>query len=236
MEERLAQILETAITQKAFWSFFIAFAGGIISSLSPCTLSILPIMIGYIGGYSDNKPSNAFLQSLLFVIGFTITLTVVGLIAALAGIVMGSFIGPYWFIILGIICFIMGLSLLEIFYIQLPAVFKEMPKQKYGKILSPIILGLAFGTMATPCSTPILLTLLGFVAYEGSIVFGTFMLISYAFGHSIILLLAGTFTGFVTQLGPIRKWTTFINKASGILLIIAGLTLLIYGIYFLVKQ
>ena len=97
MEDQLVQILENSLSNKPLWAILIAFTGGLVSSISPCVLSILPIIIGYIGGYSDDKVSKAFLQSLLFVIGFTITLTVTGLIAALAGKVVGQFLDQYWY-------------------------------------------------------------------------------------------------------------------------------------------
>lgn len=231
MEEKLLQILETSLNNKPLWAIFIAFLGGIISSISPCVLSILPIIIGYIGGYSENKTSKAFTQSLLFVLGLTITLTIVGLIAALAGKVIGSFIGPMWYILLAVISIIMGLSLLEVFYIRFPTLIKDMPQNKYGKIFSPIILGMAFGLIATPCSTPILIALVSYVAYQGSIVFGTIMLLAYAFGHGIILLLCGTFTGILKEIGFLRKWTSYITKISGILLILIGIYLIIYGLF-----
>jgi cytochrome c-type biogenesis protein len=231
MEDKLIQLLELYLPQKALWTFFIAFAGGIISSITPCTLSILPIIVGYIGGHSEDSIYKDFIQSLLFVTGFTIVLTMVGLFAALAGKIMGAFIGPLWFIILGIIAIIMGLGLLEVIYIQIPTIFKDMPKSKYGSILSPILLGLAFGTIATPCSAPILITLVSYVAYKSSLIYGTLMLAAYAFGHSILLLVCGTFTGVVKRIGHIRHWSNYITKFSGVLLILIGIYLLIYGFF-----
>ncbi|MEW5822696.1 MAG: cytochrome c biogenesis protein CcdA [Cyanobacteriota bacterium] len=231
MEDQLLQILETSIQNKPLWAILIAFAGGLISSVSPCVLSIIPIMIGYIGGYSEDKTSNAFFQSLLFVLGFTMVLTIVGLLAALAGQLIGWFMGPLWYITLAIIAIVMGLSLLEVFYIQFPTIIKDMPKNEYGKIFSPIILGMAFGLVATPCSTPILIALVSYVAYKGSVLFGTFMLLAYAFGHSIILLICGTFTGFIKQIGQLRSWTTYITKGSGVLLILIGIYLIVYGLF-----
>ena len=125
----------------------------------------------------------------------------------------------------------MGLSLLEVFYLPFPAFIKEMPTKDYGKILSPIILGLAFGLVATPCSTPILLVLLGYVAYEGSLIFGLILLIAYALGHSIILLACGTFTGFIKKIGNFRQWTSYITKFSGIILILLGIYLVLFGFH-----
>lgn len=230
MEEYLLQLLDNSLLNKDLLAIFIAFAGGIISSISPCVLSILPIIVGYIGGYSEDKVSKAFFQSLLFSIGFTLVLTIIGLIAALAGKVIGSFFGPIWYIILAIISIVMGLSLLEIIQINFPILIKDMPNNKYGKFLSPIVLGMAFGTIATPCSTPILIALVSYVAYKCSFVFGTLMLVSYAFGHSILLLICGTFTGVIKQVGHIKHWSNYIIKISGILLIVIGLYLFIYGI------
>lgn len=231
MEDQLLQILENSMNNKPLWAIFIAFAGGLISSISPCVLSILPIIIGYIGGYTEDKVSKAFVQSLLFIVGFTLVLTIVGLIAALAGKVIGSFMGPAWYIILAIIAIVMGLSLLEVFYLPFPTFIKDMPKNEYGKFLSPIILGMAFGLIATPCSTPILIALVSYIAYEGSLVFGTIMILSYAIGHSIILLVCGTFTGVIKQVGHIRNWTSYITKGSGVLLILIGAYLILYGLF-----
>ena len=59
MEDQLLQILENSIGNKPLWAILIAFAGGVISSVSPCVLSVLPIMVGYIGGYSEDKTSKA---------------------------------------------------------------------------------------------------------------------------------------------------------------------------------
>lgn len=239
MEDQLLELIQQSLENKPIWAIFVALLGGVVSSISPCVLSTLPIMIGYIGGYSDDKVSKAFIQSLLFVIGFTITLTVVGLIAASAGTVIGGFLGPAWFICLGLLAIAMGLALLELFYIPFPTIIKDVPKNKYGKIFSPIIVGMAFGLIATPCSTPILLALVGFVAYESyeeSFLFGLAMLISYAFGHSLILLVCGTFTGLLKKVCEIRKWTTYITKGSGILLILVGIYLLVFAILPLFNQ
>lgn len=231
MEDKLLQTLEIYINNKPLWALLIAFLGGIISSVSPCVLSVLPIMVGYIGGYSEDKLSKAFFQSLLFVLGMTIVLTLVGIVAALAGQVIGSFIGPFWYLLLAVISIFMGLSLLEVFYIQFPTFIKDMPKNKYGKVLSPIILGMAFGTIATPCSTPILLALVSYVAYESNLAFGVMMLACYAFGHSILLLIAGTFTGLVKQIMQIRNWTRYLIKISGVLLILIGIVLFLYAMF-----
>ena len=65
--------------------FLASFAGGLISSISPCSLSMLPLIIGYIGGYSKEKPLKTLLQMIVFVIGTGIVFSVIGIICALTG-------------------------------------------------------------------------------------------------------------------------------------------------------
>lgn len=230
MEETIKQLLVTHIENNSALAVGVAFLGGVLSSISPCALSILPILVGYIAGCAeDDDVFKAFFHSVLFVIGLTIVLTIIGLVAALAGSVIGSFVGPAWYVVLGSLSIFMGLSLLELFHIHFPVLIKDMPQDKYGSVLYPIILGMAFGTIASPCSTPILVTLVSYVAYKGSLVFGTLMLMAYAFGHGILMIIAGTFTGEINHILKIRHWSQYTTKFSGILLILIGIYLIYVG-------
>ena len=74
--------------------FFMAFLGGVISSVSPCTLGLLPIVVGYIGGYSEEKNTKTVVQILFFIFGLSLTLTILGITSALTGRVLGAFSGP----------------------------------------------------------------------------------------------------------------------------------------------
>ena len=73
--------------------FGISFLGGLVASLSPCSLAMLPIIIGYIGGYSDAKPAKTFVQMLFFVIGMAVVFSIIGIACAITGKVFISF--PY---------------------------------------------------------------------------------------------------------------------------------------------
>ena len=76
--------------------FALSFFGGLIASVSPCSLSMLPIIIGYVGGYSDSKPAKTLLQMMFFVFGTAIIFTIIGIICAITGKVFASFASGYF--------------------------------------------------------------------------------------------------------------------------------------------
>jgi len=79
--------------------------------------------------------------------------------------------------------------------------------------------GITFGLAASPCSTPVLLTLLAWVSATGKLGIGAIALFAYAFGSSVPLLLAGIFTGMLKQFLAWRRWTQWLTWGSGALLI-----------------
>ena len=80
-------------------------------------------------------------------------------------------------------------------------------------------LGLTFGLVASPCSTPVLATLLAWVSTTGDLVFGGVFLLAYAAGYVAPLIIAGTFTATIKSILSLRQWSSWITPASGVLLV-----------------
>ena len=76
--------------------FWLSFLGGLVASVSPCSLAMLPMIIGYIGGYSKEKPARTLLQLIFFVLGTAIVFSVIGIVCAVTGKVFVSFAGGYF--------------------------------------------------------------------------------------------------------------------------------------------
>ena len=76
--------------------FAVAFVGGIISSVSPCSLAMLPLMIGYVGGCSKETPFRTFVQLFCFILGTAVVFTIIGIICAVTGSVFASAFGGYF--------------------------------------------------------------------------------------------------------------------------------------------
>ena len=225
--ENLTQLFST---QSSIYILFgAAFLGGLISSISPCSLSMLPLIIGYIGGYSDEKPLKTLLQMIVFVIGSGIVFSIIGAICALTG---KMFIGnPYFALIVASIVMIMGLKILGFLEFDLPPIIKEIPKNEFNNdFLYPLILGAVFALIGTPCSTPILASIMAFASISAKISSAVIMLFLFSIGQGLILILAGFITSKIKTSEKFYQLSEKIMKFSGILLILVSLYIF-YKIY-----
>ena len=231
--EQLANILvANQLTHLSIVSIAIIFAAGLLTSLTPCMLSMLPITIGYIGGYEAKTRLQAAAQSTWFALGLATTLAGMGIVAGLVGNVYGQ-IGIGLPIIVSIIAIIMGLNLLEALPIQFPSL-KETNwiSQDLPPGVRSYSIGLTFGLVASPCSTPVLASLLGWVANTQDLILGAVLLLAYTAGYVTPLILAGTFTASIKKLLELRRWSGWINPVSGVLLVGFGVFSLLSRIPF----
>ncbi len=207
-----------------------AFAGGVVSSLLPCSLAMLPILIGYIGGYSkETTKGTIIIQACLFILGVACVLTTLGIITSLLGRAFGSLIGSGWYYLIGTLALVMGLQLLNVFHIPMPQLIKKLPDTKTGKFLTPLTLGLAFGLASSPCGTPFLSVILGLISQEHNWILGGLSLFCYALGQGTLLLLVGLGTGLLKHMATLRKIGFVMNYISGAAFILVGLYLFILG-------
>lgn len=116
-------------------------------------LAAIPLIIGYVGGYSEGNRKKAALFSLVFVLGLSITFTLLGAAASAMGHFLG-FMGRWLYIGLAVIAVLMGLQLMGIVSIPLP--FQKTRSVKAKALTGAFLLGLLTGTVSSPCATPIL--------------------------------------------------------------------------------
>lgn len=202
-----------------------AFLGGLLTASNPCVLVMVPLMIGFITGNEQTVGvKRSLIFSGLFVLGLSVTFTILGIIAALGGRLFGN-VGSYWKYIVSLVVLVMGVHLLGFlrFSFSIPVNTKFLRKGK----LSSLSLGMLFGIVSTPCAVPILVLLLTYIATKGSsILYGGILLFFYALGHCLLILLAGTSMGaakaFIESKGA-RKVNSILRKIAGVLVILVGL-------------
>ncbi|MBD2500464.1 cytochrome c biogenesis protein CcdA [Anabaena azotica] len=227
LEQFANTLVSDQLTHLSLLSIGIIFAAGLLTSLTPCMLSMLPITIGYIGGYEAKNRWQAAAQSTWFALGLATTLAGLGIIAAVVGKVYGQ-IGIGLPIIVSIIAILMGLNLLEALPLQFPSFGgTDWISQDLPSGVRSYAIGLTFGLVASPCSTPVLASILGWVASTQDLILGAVLLISYTAGYVTPLILAGTFTASIKKLLELRRWSGWINPVSGALLVGFGVFSLI---------
>ncbi|MEO0262869.1 MAG: cytochrome c biogenesis protein CcdA [candidate division WOR-3 bacterium] len=211
-------------------SLISAFIGGIFSFISPCVLPLVPIYISYISGISleelqkGGKLLNVFLNSLFFVLGFTIVFVFYGASATF----IGAMISQYKYILSkigGIIIIIFGIHLTGLFRLKFLDFERRINvKSKSASYIGSFIMGFAFSFGWTPCIGPILAAILVLAAQKETLFQGTFLLFIYSMGLGIPFILSGIFINyFFKAFSKIKKHFRKIEIIAGILLILLGI-------------
>jgi cytochrome c-type biogenesis protein len=216
--------LSKLISDSFYLAPFIALMAGVLTSVTPCALSSVPLVIGYVGGTGNNDTKRAFKLSLVFALGMAGTFTILGTIASTLGKLMGTS-SSWWYIVLGILMVLMALQMWEV-YNFIPSTYIKNKKMKKGYI-GAFIAGMLGGLFSSPCATPVLVVLLSIVAKEGNIARGLLLLLLYSIGHSVLVIVAGTSMAFVTKLTTNNKYGIF----SMVLKYFMGLAILLIGFY-----
>ena len=201
---------------------------GLMTSLTPCMLSMLPITLSYLGGYDSKTPGQSLVQALWFALGLASTLAALGVVATLIGQVYGQ-VGWPVSLVVSAVAIVMGLNLLEIVPLQFPSM-AGIPWLERPNVPPPIRaygLGLTFGLVASPCSTPVLATLLTWISTVHNPWLGGGLLLAYGLGYVSPLVMAGAMVGRVKQLLALRQWSGWINPTSGVVLLIFGVVSLL---------
>ena len=220
-------ILEEIMRQNLWVAPLLSLAAGIISSLTPCSLASIPMILAYVGATSAT-PKKAFRLSLAMALGMAVTFGVFGSVASAIGHMMHE-AGHWWKAVMGILMILMALQIWEVIHI-IPHIHMTEKVSRRG-YTGAFLTGALSGLFASHCAVPVMVALLALAAeVSRGIGWGILLMVCYAVGHSILLLLAGTGYGYVEQmmkdprLGAVIKWLRII---LGVIILAVGLVMLL---------
>jgi thiol:disulfide interchange protein DsbD len=204
------------------FDFLIAFLAGILASLTPCVYPLIPVSVGYVVGNAHNSKVKGFFLSLFYVTGVALTYSFLGILAVLTGSFFGKFSSnPLVNLIAGVVIFIFGLGMFDLFDFNFNLNLR-LPKSKKGSYLSALLLGLVSGLMISPCLTPVLGSILAYLAAKKNMLYGSFLLFSFSYGMGLIFILIGTFGAGLSGLPKSGRWMLAIKKVCAAIIVLAG--------------
>jgi thiol:disulfide interchange protein DsbD len=216
--------LDAALKGSHFLAFGIVLLGGILTSLTPCVYPMIPITISIIVGQKKRSRRHSLFLSIVYVLGIAFTYSTLGMLAVATGSLFGSLSSNPWvLLVIANICILFGLSMLDVFMINIPFLSSlSGAKPKGGGFFGVFALGILFGLVASPCTAPVLGVILAFVATSHSYIFGASLLFTYAIGVGLLLIVIGTFAGALSHLPKSGKWMIAVKKIFGYIMIAMG--------------
>ncbi|MFH1837332.1 MAG: cytochrome c biogenesis protein CcdA [Candidatus Omnitrophota bacterium] len=206
-------------------TYIAVFAGGVVASFTPCVYPLIPIIVGVIGSTGEKSKGRSFVLSLGYVLGMAVTFSFLGMMAAMTGRLFGEIqSNPIAYIVVGNMMILFALMLLDI--IPMPTFLLSRAGAgkvvKGGTVLSAVLMGIASGFIAAPCTAAVLGALLTFVATTQNVIFGSSLLFVFAIGLGALLVIIGTFTGILTSMPRSEKVMRIMQKALAFVMILLG--------------
>ncbi|HDP26006.1 MAG TPA: cytochrome C biosynthesis protein [Deltaproteobacteria bacterium] len=202
-----------------------AFLWGMVSvMLSPCHLASIPLIIAYVGGMErEVKPSLAATYSVAFTTGLFITIALVGVICAMLGRMLGD-VGGFWMVLVGGILIWIALGMLGVEKCSMPGGL--LHRLNFRGILGAFGLGLAYGVLSGTCTFGFIAPILAIITIQEKIMTGVVMILLFAAGHCLPIMVAGSSTAMVKRLLENSAWSSsamLFKKGAGAIILLLGL-------------
>ncbi len=202
------------------WTLLGVFAGGLALNLTPCVYPLIPITVSYFGGRGGQGRGRLAIHGLLYLGGLSLTNSVLGVVAALTGSMMGAALqNPIvlW-LVAGVLVFF-ATSLFGFWELQLPQSLISAASRSYAGYFGTLFMGLTLGVAAAPCLGPFVLGLLTWVASMGSPWLGFLVFFTLSLGLGVPLFFLAMFSGNLEKLPGSGEWMLWVRRLMGWVLV-----------------
>lgn len=193
----------------------LVFAGGVATSISPCTVPAALFLIGYVGGYADKGKAHGFLLSLYFMLGLALTLAVTGAVAGWFGSLFTESSVLYY--VTGGLLVFLGAHLAGIIRLPMPSL---LPQWSVTGGLGAFLMGIPFAFVSSPCTAPVTIAILAWVALQGRPLEGFMVMLAFGLGRSLLILVVGSFSGVLRNWNRLEAWSGPLQRFSGYVLLL----------------
>ncbi len=216
--------LEVTLREQPLLAVVVLFGAGLATSLTPCVYPMIPITAGILGGVGSTRRSRGrtLVLTMVYVLGLALMYSSLGLLAGLSGTLFGTVSSSPWALfIMGNLLLVFGLALLDVFTVAAPARLMAWTARVAGDSTAGVFaLGATSGLVAAPCGAPAFAAVLTFVSTTGSALLGFLYLFVFSLGLTALLVGVGLFSGNLAALPRAGKWTLWIKRGGGVLLLL----------------
>lgn len=223
--------VQALLQQHYSWTIWLSFFGlGLLISLTPCVLPMIPVLSGLILGKEHLSHWRAFAISLAYVLGMAVTYAIAGMLFGMLGSSLQAFLQKPWIIVLFSLIFVaMALSLFGLYQLELPEKLRTWVagfsnRQRRGSIAGAAVMGCLSTLILSPCATPPLVAILSYISQSGNARLGGLALFVVGIGSGVPLLLIGAFgRRLLPKAGP---WMRRVENLLGVILLGVGIWML----------
>lgn len=214
--------LRATLEQASFAALGVGFAAGFIFSFNPVALAAIPVSLAYVTKAHETK--RALFFGAMFIAGMVVTHVSMGIAAGLGGLWVEDLIGRSWGLVLGPLLILLGLMWPGWIKIPLPSIAFRVKRASSG--WGAFLLGIPFSVAICPFCTPALVILLGVVSGLGSPLFGATLLLAFALGRAVPIILGAWAVGWLESLKPLQQAQKSFEIVGALVLILSGLYML----------
>jgi thiol:disulfide interchange protein DsbD len=225
MGQALSSTLQGHLETGSLTAVFYVFLAGVLTSFTPCVYPMIPVTVTYIGGSAGGNRRRAVGLSLVYVLGLSLVYAALGVVTALLGKTFGQFTrSPWIYGIVGALIVLFGIAMLDLVTLRVPALFSgiQVKGARRGGYLGAGLMGAAAGFVAAPCTAPVLGLLLVYVSQTKDVMWGGTLLLVFALGLGLLLMLLGIFSGLLASLPRAGSWMAWIKRGFGVGMILTG--------------
>lgn len=216
------QSLQSSVEQANAAALGLSFLTGFLFSFNPVAFAAIPVSLAYVT--KAREPRRAVLYGGMFILGMVVIHILLGLIAGLGGNWVKVLLGRYWGLLLGPALIVLGAMWPGWLKVKLPAM--GMKAKPVSGPAGAFLLGIPFSVAVCPFCTPALLILLGVAATVGSPFYGMLLLLAFALGRAVPILIGAVAIGWLENMQFLRHYQRPMEVTGGLVLILSGLYML----------